>query len=97
MKCRPRRTSAKLIDLLPGDLLFVIEAIIVKGYLKATSYSPSRFAQRRLRDWWTAKERAEWVLEKKEHPQRRPTKLQLALTREENHYEKVYVGARWRR
>lgn len=75
----------------------MIEAIVIKGYLKAAYYSPSRFAQGRLRSWWVEKEKAEFLLAKHADRRLRPTPLQLALTREDSHFEKTYIGARWRR
>ncbi|ORY75956.1 hypothetical protein BCR35DRAFT_306011 [Leucosporidium creatinivorum] len=80
-----------------SDLAFVVEAIIINGYLGASHWSPSKFEIRRLRDFWTEKKFEEWTEEKHLHPEARPDDLQKALTRERNAVEHTFTGARWRR
>lgn len=80
-----------------GDLAFVVEAIIINGYLGSSHWAPTKFVTRRLRDFWQEKQFEEWTEWKHLHPEAKPDDLQKALTRERNAVEHNFTGARWRR
>lgn len=95
--CRRARRLLILRISFAGDLAFVVEAIIINGYIGASHWSPSKFLIRRLRDFWTDKHFEEWTFFKEQHPDATPDALQKAVTREKNVVEHTFVGARWRR